>query len=273
MKNTLFDIEGKIVVVTGALGVLAGGTARYLLGQGAKVVLLARRADALQEAVEEAKRTVSPAVSGCVCDVLNQPDLDRARDRILREHGRIDVLINGAGGNLPGAMVQPGQTVFDLDLQEYDKVIELNLKGSVMPTLTFARAMAERKSGCIVNFSSMASSQAITRGIGYSNAKSAIENFTRWMAMQLAREFGPGLRVNAIAPGFFVSNQNRALLLNPDGSCTERGKQVIAKTPMGRFGETDEICGCIHFLISDAAKFVTGTVVPVDGGFSSFSGV
>ncbi len=273
MKNALFDIEGKVIVVTGAAGVLAGGTARYLLSQGAKLVLLDLRQEAVEQAVAECKKEISPLVSGYACSVLDQAGLDEAYAKVMAEHGRVDVLINGAGGNMPGATIAPNQTVFDLKIEDYTKVLDLNLKGTVMPTITFARAMAAQKSGCVVNFSSMSATQAITRVLGYSNAKGAIDNFTRWMATELGQKFGGGIRVNAIAPGFFVSNQNRALLLNPDGTYTARGNQVIAKTPMGRFGEQDEVYGCIHYLISDAAKFVTGAVVPVDGGFSAFSGV
>ncbi len=273
MKNQLFDLENKVIVVTGAAGVLAGGTVRYLLSQGAKLVMLDLRPEAVEQAVAECKKEISPNVSGYACSVLDKQMLDDIYGKIMVEHGRIDVLINGAGGNMAGAMVNPDQTIFDLQIDQYEKVLDLNLKGTLLPTITFARAMAAQKNGCVVNFSSMAAGQAISRGIGYSNAKGAIDNLTRWLAMELAQKFGSGLRVNAIAPGFFVSNQNRALLVNPDGTFTARGRQVIAKTPMGRFGEQDEVFGCIHYLISDAAKFVTGAIIPVDGGFSSFSGV
>jgi NAD(P)-dependent dehydrogenase (short-subunit alcohol dehydrogenase family) len=273
MKNSLFNIEDKVIVVTGATGVLAGGTARYLLAQGAKLVMLGLRQEAVEQVVEECRRDISVMVSGYCCNVLEQNTLEQVYEKIMAEHGRIDVLINGAGGNLPGAMINPDQTIFDLNLDEYGKVLDLNLKGTLLPSITFAKAMTEQKKGCIVNFSSMAASQATSRGIGYSNAKGAIDNLTRWLATELAHKFGNGLRVNAIAPGFFISKQNRALLINPDGTFTPRALQVIAKTPMGRFGEEDEVHGCIHYLISDAAKFVTGAVIPVDGGFSAFSGV
>ncbi len=273
MKNLLFDIDDKVIVVTGAAGVLAGGVARYLLEQGATLVMLDLRQEAVEKVVEECKNTIAPNVSGYVCNVLDQENLGEVYEKIMAEHGRIDVLLNGAGGNMPGATVGPDQTIFDLKMDDYSKVLDLNLKGSVIPTITFARAMAQQKSGCIVNFSSMSATQALTRVLGYSNAKAAIENFTRWMAVELAQKFGGNIRVNAIAPGFFIGNQNRALLLNEDGSYTERGRQVINKTPMGRFGEQDEVYGCIHYLISDASKFVTGSVLPVDGGFSAFTGV
>jgi NAD(P)-dependent dehydrogenase (short-subunit alcohol dehydrogenase family) len=205
--------------------------------------------------------------------VLDQAALDRVQQRITGELGRVDVLINGAGGNMPGATIGPEQDVFDLKMDDYSKVLDLNLKGTVMPTLTFAKTFKTQGSGCVVNFSSMSAAQTLTRVLGYSNAKAAIDNFTKWMATEMALKYGDGIRVNALAPGFFVSHQNRALLINEDGSYTERGQQVINKTPFRRFGEQHEVFGTIHYLISDAAQFVTGAVVPVDGGFSAFTGV
>jgi NAD(P)-dependent dehydrogenase (short-subunit alcohol dehydrogenase family) len=158
-------------------------------------------------------------------------------------------------------------------MEDYSKVLDLNLKGTVMPTMTFAKAFKAQGNGCVVNFSSMSAAQCLTRVLGYSNAKAAIDNFTKWMATEMAKKYGDGIRVVALAPGFFVSHQNRALLINEDGTYTKRGQQVINKTPFGRFGEADEVFGTIHYLISDAAKFVTGVIVPVDGGFSAYTGV
>jgi len=273
MNNSLFSVEDKVIVVTGAAGVLAGGTAKYLLSQGAKLVMLDLFQDKVDQVTAECKATISPKVSGYACNVLEQAALAEVYEKIMAEHGRVDVLLNGAGGNMPGATIGPQQTIFDLKIEDYEKVLALNLKGTVLPTITFAKAMAQQKSGCVVNFSSMSAAQALTRVLGYGNAKAAVENFTRWMATELGQKFGGNIRVNAIAPGFFIGNQNRALLLNPDGSFTARGQQVIAKTPMGRFGEQNEVYGCIHYLISDAASFVTGAIIPVDGGFSAFTGV
>ena len=270
--NQLFDIKDRVIVVTGATGVLAGETARYLQQAGAFVVYLGRNPEKLEHAVGAA-RSLSDKCMGLVCDVLEQNQLDSAYTEVMAETGQIDALVNGAGGNLPGAVVGPDQDVFDLDIDDYAKVVDLNLKGSVLPTLTFGRAFKETGRGSVVNFSSMSSPQAITRVLGYSNAKAAIDNFTRWMATEMAIKHGDGIRVNAIAPGFFVSEQNRALLLEPDGSYTERGQKVITKTPFSRFGRTEEVFGTIHYLLSDAASFVTGAVVPVDGGFSAFTGV
>ncbi len=271
MEN-LFDISGKVIAVTGAAGVLAGGTAKYLQAQGAYVVYLDLFQDKVDATVAEAK-SISDKCCGYACNVLDQDALDGVYEKIMSDIGRIDVLINGAGGNMPGATIGPDQDVFDLKVEDYSKVLDLNLKGTVMPTMTFAKAFKEQGAGCVVNFSSMSSTQALTRVLGYSNAKAGIDNFTKWMATEMAIKYGSGIRVNALAPGFFIGNQNRRLLTNEDGSYTERGQQVINKTPFRRFGEQEEVYGTIHFLISEAAKFVTGTIIPVDGGFSAFSGV
>lgn len=270
--NELFDISGKVIAVTGAAGVLAGGTAKYLQEQGANVVYLDLFQEKVDETVAEAK-AISGKCSGYACNVLNQDILDSVYAKIMTDVGHVDVLINGAGGNMPGATIGPDQDVFDLQMEDYSKVLDLNLKGTVMPTLTFAKAFKAQGSGCVVNFSSMSAAQCLTRVLGYSNAKAAIDNFTKWMATEMALKYGDGIRVNAIAPGFFVSHQNRALLINDDGSYTERGQQVINKTPFHRFGEQHEVFGTIHYLISEAARFVTGVVVPVDGGFSAYTGV
>jgi NAD(P)-dependent dehydrogenase (short-subunit alcohol dehydrogenase family) len=269
---SLFDISDKVVVITGAAGVLAGGTANYLQKSGAYVVYLDLHQEAVDKTVEAAKK-ISEKCCGYACNVLDQAALDDVYEKIMSDIGRVDVLINGAGGNMPGATIGPDQDVFDLKIDDYSKVVDLNLKGTVMPTMTFAKAFKAQKSGCVVNFSSMSAAQALTRVLGYSNAKAAIDNFTKWMATEMALKYGSGVRVNALAPGFFIGNQNRALLINEDGSYTERGQQVINKTPFRRFGEQEEVYGTIHYLISEAAGFVTGVIVPVDGGFSAYTGV
>ena len=174
---------------------------------------------------------------------------------------------------MPGATIGPDAEIFDLNLEDYGKVMDLNLKGTVLPTIIFGKAFKEQGHGSVINFSSMSSTQALTRVLGYSNAKAAIDNFTRWMASEMALKYGDKIRVNAVAPGFFISQQNKALLTNDDGSFTQRGQEVINKTPFRRFGKQEEIYGPIHYLLSDASSFVTGTVLAVDGGFSSFCGV
>jgi NAD(P)-dependent dehydrogenase (short-subunit alcohol dehydrogenase family) len=271
MKN-LFDLKDKVIAVTGAAGVLAGGTAKYLQEQGAYVIYLDLKQEQVDQTVAEAKK-ISDKCCGYACNVLDQTVLGSVYQKIMSTLGRVDVLINGAGGNMPGATIGPDQDVFDLKMEDYSKVLDLNLKGTVMPTLTFARAFKAQKSGCVINFSSMSATQALTRVLGYSNGKAAVDNFTKWMATEMAMKYGSGVRVNALAPGFFIGNQNRALLVKEDGSYTERGQQVIGKTPFRRFGEQEEVYGTIHYLISEAAKFVTGVIVPVDGGFSAYTGV
>ena len=205
-------------------------------------------------------------------DVLDDGSLRAARDALIAAWGRVDVLVNAAGGNVARARTDNAPP-FAMPMDAFDEVIRLNLHGSVAPSLVFGEAMAAAGRGSIVNISSMAATQALSGVLGYSVAKAGIDNFTRWLAVDLARRCGPGLRVNAIAPGFFLATQNRGVLVNADGSYTERARAVIARTPMGRFGDPAELTGALLFLCSDAAAFVTGAVLPVDGGFSAFSGV
>ncbi len=207
------------------------------------------------------------------CDVLDQDSVQAAAGALLAESARLDVLVNCAGGNRPGAVVMPGQGVFDVSVEALREVVDLNLLGTMIPSLVFAKAMSGQRSGCIVNVSSMAASQPLTRVVGYSAAKAGIDNFTRWLAVELATKYGEGLRVNAIAPGFFLAEQNRALLTNPDGSLTARGETIISQTPAGRFGEPEELLSTLLWLVDARSSFVNGVVVPVDGGFSAFGGV
>jgi len=273
MNHTAFGtLQDKVILVTGATGALAGTTAKYLIHQGARVVFLSRSQDRADAAVAECGAHVDQAMA-CAASVSNQQELEEVRDQILARWGRIDALINGAGGNQPGATIQPNQSVFDLNLDDYDQVIDLNLKGTLLPCLVFGRVMADQASGTIINFSSASSLQALTRVLGYSNAKAAVDNLTRWLAVDFAHKHGDTIRVNAVCPGFFIGKQNKALLLKEDGSLTERGQQIISKTPMARFGEAEEVCGTIHFLLSDAAKFITGQVIHIDGGFGIYTGV
>lgn len=268
----LFDIENKVVLVTGGGGVLGGSMAEYLLQNGAIVVILHYKKDTVDATVERMS-AISKKVDGYVCNVTDEKSLQQVSDIIIAKYGRIDVLINAAGGNMPGATVGPTQSFFDINMDDFKKVVDLNLFGSIIPSIVFGKEMVKNKQGVIINISSMASERAITRVAGYSASKAAIDNYTKWLSVELALKYGDGLRVNAIAPGFFIGNQNRALLLNEDGSLTQRGNTIISNTPMKRFGEADELHGALHFLCSDASKFVTGITIPVDGGFSAFSGV
>ncbi len=272
MGNTIFDISKKVILITGGTGVLGESMAEYLLSENAKVILLGQTEEKVIGKVNRFKETYSN-VLGFSGSVLDKDFLEDVKKKVVQEWGRIDVLINAAGGNMPGAVIGEGQTIFDLQMDDFRKVSELNLDGSVIPSLVFGEQMAEQGHGCILNVSSMAAARALTRVVGYSASKAAIDNFTKWMATELALKFGEGLRVNAIAPGFFISHQNRKLLLNEDGSLTDRGKKIIDNTPMKRFGKADELHGVVHWLISDAASFVTGAIIPIDGGFSAYSGV
>jgi len=271
VKN-LFDLKGKVAVVTGGTGVLCSEMCRALAAAGVKVAILGRRKDAADALANEIKKAGGIAI-GVPADVLQQQQLLEARKIILDQFSTIDILINGAGGNMPGATVSPDKTFLDLKLDDFQKVVDLNLTGTVLPTQIFGETMAAKKSGVIINISSMSAFRPITRVVGYSAAKSAISNFTQWLAVEMVKKFGEGIRVNAIAPGFFLTEQNRTLLTNPDGSLTPRGNAIIHSTPYGRFGEPAELTGTLIWLCSDASKFVTGVVVPVDGGFSVFAGV
>ncbi|WKN42590.1 SDR family oxidoreductase [Tunicatimonas pelagia] len=273
MENSdLFTISGKIIVITGGAGVLGGKMATMLLEHQAKVVILDLNQSSIDQKLKEL-HAISDNAVGYPCDVTSQEKLETVKQQILDKWGRIDVLINAAGGNMPGATVAPDQTVFDVSVDALQKVLDLNLMGSVLPTLVLGKVMADQKSGSIINISSMAATRSITRVLGYSLAKAGIDIFTRWMATEMSLKFGDGIRVNAIAPGFFIGEQNRRLLTNEDGSLTDRGNTIIKNTPMQRFGEAEELNGTILYLCSDASKFVTGTIVPIDGGFSAFSGV
>nr|WP_298238595.1 SDR family oxidoreductase [uncultured Algibacter sp.] len=268
----LFNIENKVAVITGGTGVLGGSIADSLSKSGVKIAILGIDSDAVNKKALSISSKGGTAI-GIVCNVLNKEALQNARDQIISNFGRIDILLNVAGGNMPGATIGEHQTIFDLNMDDFQKVTDLNLNGTVLPSLVFGEVMAAQKEGVIINYSSMSVDRVLTRVVGYSASKAAMENFTRWMAVEMATKFGNNIRVNAIAPGFFIGNQNRALLTNEDGSYTERGETIIRNTPMRRFGDTEELNGTIHFLCSNAAKFITGTVIPIDGGFSAFSGV
>lgn len=267
--NELFSIKDKVVVITGGTGVLGACISRYLANEGAKVAILGRRKDEGDKIVADITADGGEAAF-FVTDVLNAEVLQQNCDDILSRWGRIDALLNAAGGNMPGATIPPGHTFFDIEVEAFEKVLNVNLTGTVLPTQIFLKPMVEAGKGAVVNFSSMAAFRPLTRVMGYAAAKAGISNFTAFLANEVASKFTPGIRVNAIAPGFFLTNQNRALLTNADGSLTERGADIIRQTPFKRFGKPEELCGTIQYLISDASQFVTGTVAVVDGGFNAF---
>lgn len=268
----MFDIKGKVAVVTGGGGVLGGSIARSMVEAGVKVAVLDIREEQVNNRVKELEELGGEAV-GFVSSVLNMEELEQARESLLAKWGKVDILINAAGGNMPGATLTEQQTVFDMKIDDFQKVTDLNLNGTVYPCLVFGEAMAKQGEGSMITISSMATYSAITRVLGYSVAKTGINIFTQWLAMEMATKFSEKIRVNAIAPGFFIGDQNRNVLINPDGSYTERSKKVLARTPMGRFGDIKELNGAVQFLCSNAGSFITGVILPVDGGFSSFSGV
>lgn len=271
MSQSPFDLTGRVGLVTGGYGVLGGAVAEGLARAGVRVAVLGRRKERA-EAQADALRDGGMEAMAVVADVVDDMAVAAARDRVLETWGRIDILVNAAGGNTERAR-SDGRPVFGVPFDAFDEVVRLNLHGTVLPTLRVAESMAETGAGSIITISSMASLQAISGVMGYSAAKGGIDAFTRWMAVEMASRYGDHVRVNAIAPGFFITDQNRAVLLDDRGAYTERARAIIGRTPMARFGRAEEVVGPVLWLCSDAASFVTGTVIPVDGGFSAFSGV
>ena len=268
----IFDISGKCVAITGGAGVLCGQMAKSLAQAGASVAILDYNLAGAQDVCDQINAGGGTGMA-IECNVLEKDTVENAVAQAIEKLGRIDVLINGAGGNKREATCIPPETFFDLDPEAIKWVFELNCMGTILPSQAVGKHMAERGDGVIINVSSMSAFIPLTRIAAYSAAKAAVSNFTQWLAVNLAQNHSPEIRVNALAPGFFLTEQNRFLLTNEDGSPTQRGQQIIDNTPMGRYGQADELVGTLTWLISDAAKFVTGIVVPVDGGFSAFSGV
>ncbi|MEN0002991.1 MAG: SDR family oxidoreductase [Bacteroidota bacterium] len=270
--DKLFDLTGKVAVVTGGSGILCGAMAKGMAQRGAKIGVNGRT-PAKVEAMVAAIKAEGGEVIPLVADVLDAEALQAARDKVLDTWGKIDILVNGAGGNIPGAAIPPTENIFMHPFKNFQKVNALNFDGTVLPTMILGKPMSETKQGSIINISSMTAQQAVTRVPGYSTAKAAVDCFTKWLAVEMALKFGDGIRVNAIAPGFFVTDQNRMLLTDGKGGFTERGQTVIDNTPTRRFGEPEELVGTCIWLAADASKYVTGTVIAVDGGFSCWSGV
>ena len=268
----MHNLKNKVAVITGGNGVLGGAIARGLAVNGVKVGILGRNEETVHQRVQEINVAGGEAFP-MVADVLDKEKLIKVKKAIEKEYGNVDILVNAAGGNMKGAIITPEQSIFELNINDFEKVNNLNFKGTVLPTLVFSKGMVEKKKGSIINISSVAAQRALTRVLGYSGAKAAIDNFTRWLAVEMAQKYGDGIRVNAIAPGFFIGEQNRDLLLNRDGSLTSRGETIVNQTPMKRFGKPEELQGAANWLAGDASSFVTGAVIPVDGGFGAFSGV
>jgi NAD(P)-dependent dehydrogenase (short-subunit alcohol dehydrogenase family) len=272
MNMESFSLKDKVIIVTGGTGVLGDAFVKGIVDAGGIAGILGRNEKIANERTDAINASGGKAIA-LVADVLNEAHLTAARDKVMDAFGRIDGLVNAAGGNMPGGILQADQDLFSMNMDGMRQVMELNLWGTLIPTQVFGSVMAKGGKGSIVNISSMASQQAIRKVLGYSMAKAAIDNYTKWFAVEAANRYGDRIRMNAIAPGFFLTEQNRALLTQPDGGFTERGNLVMANTPFKRFGKPEELVGALVWLLSDASAFVSGTVVYVDGGFSVFSGV
>jgi NAD(P)-dependent dehydrogenase (short-subunit alcohol dehydrogenase family) len=267
-----FSLKDKVILVTGGTGILGDAFIKGIAAAGGIVGILGRNEKIAQERADAVNAGGGQAIA-LITDVMKEADLIAARDKVIDTYGRIDGLVNGAGGNMPGGVIQPDQDIFTMSMEGMRQVMDLNLWGTLIPTQVFGEVMAKGGKGSIVNISSMASQQAITKVLGYSMAKAAVDSYTKWFAVEAANRYGDAIRMNAIAPGFFLTEQNRTLLTQPDGSYTERGNLVLKNTPFKRFGQAEELIGALVWLLSDASAFVTGTVINVDGGFSIFSGV
>lgn len=270
----LFSVKDKVTFFTGGGGILASAISEGLGKAGAKIVLTDINEKALMTQVEKLK-SMGITAEGFVMNALEKENVKEVAEKVKNMFGKIDILLNAAGGNIPEAVTSDKVTFWDLPIESIQKVVNINLfAGAIIPSQIIGKMMVENpEGGVIINFASMSSFRPLTRVVGYSAAKAAVANFTQWLAVYVAKEFSPKVRVNAIAPGFLITNQNRYLLLNEDGTLTPRGKAVIEHTPMGRFGEPEELIGTIIWLASPASSFVTGAVIPIDGGFNAFSGV
>lgn len=271
--SELYNISGRSAVVTGGAGVLCAALCRALAAAGAKVAVLDLNAEAAESLAADIRSSGADSI-GLACNVLDRVSIETSAQEVLAKFGRVDILINGAGGNKPAATTNPEQTFFDLPADALRWVFDLNLMGTILPSQVFGKLMAGQKSGVILNISSMNAFRPLTRIAAYSAAKAGVSNLTQWLAVHMAQEYSPDIRVNAIAPGFFLTEQNRFLLTDKEnGELTPRGQSIINHTPLGRFGAPDDLLGTVFWLLSPASAFVTGIVVPVDGGFSAFSGV
>lgn len=272
MPDTRFDVRGRTAAITGGSGHLGRAMATALAQAGVQVAILGRRLETAQ-ATARAIQAEGGTALGIAADVLDRAALEQSREQITSAFGPVDMLINAAGGNFPAATTSSEQGFFDLDIEAANHVFGLNFSGTFQSCQVFGRDMAERGQGCIVNVTSMSGLRPLTRIPAYSAAKAAVANFTQWLATYMAQAYSPAIRVNAIAPGFFLTEQNHYLMVDADGKMTARGQAIVDHTPMGRLGEPDDLAGTLLWLVSPASSFVTGIVVPVDGGFSAYSGV
>ncbi|MFD0765173.1 SDR family oxidoreductase [Mucilaginibacter lutimaris] len=271
MENS-FSLKGKVIVVTGGTGILGNSFINGIVEAGGAVGILGRNKQVAEERADVINKNGGQAIA-LVADVLSEDDLQNAKQTLLDKFGRLDGLVNGAGGNMPEGVLQPDEDIFKMNIEGMKRTLDLNLWGTLLPTQVFGDAIAKTGKGSIVNISSMNSKRAITKVLGYNMGKAAVDCYNQWFAVELANRYGDAIRMNALAPGFFLTEQNRNLLTTPDGGYTERGEKVIRQTPFKRFGNPDELIGALVWLLSDASAFVTGSMICVDGGFSIFGGV
>jgi NAD(P)-dependent dehydrogenase (short-subunit alcohol dehydrogenase family) len=272
MRDINFDISGQVAVITGAGGIICGVMAREMAKKGAKVALLDLFVENAQKIADEINAAGGDAIA-VKANVLERASLEEARDAVVAKYGHIDILINGAGGNKKQATVSPELDFFHLDVDAFKWVFDLNVTGAVLTTMVFGELLAKQGSGNVINIASMATYHPLTNTVAYCGAKAAVANFTEWMATHFNQNYSKNIRVNAIAPGFLLTTQNRFLMQKEDGTPTDRGQRVLNKTPMGRYGDPEEMAGPVIWLCSEAASFVNGAVIPVDGGFSAFWGI
>jgi NAD(P)-dependent dehydrogenase (short-subunit alcohol dehydrogenase family) len=271
-KEELFSLKDKVIIVSGGTGILGGAFVKAIAEQQAKVVIIGRNEQLGNSRVSEINNNGGNAIF-IAADVLDETQLKNAREKIIATYGRIDGLVNAAGGNIPAGVLPPERDVFDLNIEGVKSAMDLNLWGTIIPVQIFGPEIAKSGNGSIVNISSVSTQQAVTRVLGYSMGKTAVDCYTKWFALEMANRYGDTIRMNSIMPGFFLTEQNRALLTVPDGTLTERGNAIIRQTPFKRFGNPDELTGALIWLLSDASKFVTGSIITVDGGFTINSGV
>lgn len=267
-----FSLEGKVIVVTGGTGILGNSFVDAIVEAGGSVGILGRKKEVAEERADAINKKGGKAIA-LVADVMNEEQLQVAKQQVLDKFGKIDGLVNAAGGNMPEGVLQPEESVFNMNIEGMKKTLDINLWGTLIPTQVFGEAIAKSGKGSIVNISSMNSKRAITKVLGYNMGKAAVDCYNQWFAVELARRHGDKIRMNALAPGFFLTEQNRYLLTKKEGGYTDRGDLVIKQTPFKRFGNPDELKGALVWLLSDASEFVTGAMICVDGGFSIFGGV
>jgi NAD(P)-dependent dehydrogenase (short-subunit alcohol dehydrogenase family) len=270
--ENIYSLKGKVIVVTGGTGILGNSFINGIVEAGGAVGILGRNKEVAEERAEAINKNGGQALA-LVADVLDEASLTAARKTLLDRFGRLDGLVNGAGGNMPDGVLQPDEDIFSMNLDGMKRVMEVNLWGTLLPTQVFGDAIAKTGKGSIINISSMNSKRAITKVLGYNMGKAAVDCYNQWFAVELANRYGDAIRMNALAPGFFLTEQNRNLLTLPEGGYTQRGGLVIKQTPFKRFGNPDELIGALVWLLSDASAFVTGSMICVDGGFSIFGGV